>query len=59
MMERCPYIKSVGYDGESVDLCMLSEKPLGRISTCLLVGGATCEEWDEIQKEWAKEVNNG
>ena len=49
--ERCPLINSVGYDDESIDLCMLSEKPSGRISPCLLISGATCDIWDDIKQE--------
>jgi len=56
MMDRCPHINSVGYDDESIDLCVLSEKPSGRIKPCLLVSGDGYEIWEEIQKEWAEEI---
>ena len=49
-MDRCPYIKSVG----DVDFCKESERPSGRIKQCLLMSGATCKEWEEIQREWDK-----
>jgi len=55
-MDRCPHINSVGYDDESIDLCVLSEKPSGRIKPCLLVSGDGYEIWEEIQKEWAEEI---
>ena len=54
-MDKCPHINSRGFEDEVIDLCMLSEKLSGRIHPCLLVGGDTCEIWEEIKREWAQE----
>jgi len=49
---RCPHMNSIGYfDDKSTDLCMLSEKPSGRIHPCLLVSGDVCEIWEEIKSD--------
>jgi len=55
MMDKCPYIKTIGNSEESMDMCELTERPSGRIKTCLLVSGDTCEEWENIKEEWLKE----
>ncbi len=53
-INRCPNIVSKGLEGESLDYCRESERPSGRIKTCLLVGGGECEVWNDIQKEARK-----
>lgn len=42
---RCPYALQHG----NVTYCDINGKP------CLLESGEQCEEWQEIQKEWAEE----
>lgn len=45
---KCPHIKTIKY----VDFCKESERPSGRIKPCLLMSNKTCEEWEQIKKEW-------
>lgn len=51
MEDRCPHANPKGYCNESITLCMLSEKPSGRIHPCLLESGRECEIWEEIKRE--------
>jgi len=51
-MEKCPHMRSK----QDYDFCELTERLSGRIKPCLLMSGEHCEEWEEIQKEWANEV---
>ena len=53
--KECPHIIRKSAGDESWDYCELTERPSGRIQGCLLVGGDTCETWEEIQKEWEAE----
>lgn len=43
---KCPYALR---HGDFPDYCGINDKP------CLLESGLQCEEWQEIQEEWAKE----
>lgn len=58
MNERCPHIKRKSAGDEFYDLCEITERPSGRIKPCLLESGDSCEVWNEIQEEWAKEARN-
>ena len=51
---NCPNITN----RHGIDCCRESERPSGRIKTCHLVSGDTCEEWNEIKKEWRNEDDN-
>jgi len=51
--QRCPNARSKAFH----DYCDLTERPSGRIKACLLETGDSCEEWDEIQAEWAAQEN--
>ena len=55
-MDRCPHIKTLRAGDESMDYCTEADRISGRMKVCHLVSGDTCEEWEEIQKEWAKEA---
>ena len=46
--QRCPYMVS---KGEGADFCELTN-----MKPCELQSGGTCEEWEEIQREWAEEA---
>jgi len=56
MMDKCPHIRHKSAGDESLDYCELTEKVSGRIHPCELVSGDKCEIWEEIQKEWAEEL---
>ena len=56
--QRCPHIVKKAVGDEAYDLCGLTERPSGRIKSCLLESGESCEVWNEIQGEWAKEVKD-
>ena len=53
--DRCEYIRTLvgrnaaGDTKGEMDWCTLSDHP------CLLMSGDTCEEWEEIKKEWDNE----
>ncbi len=32
--------------------CLETERPSGRIKSCLIEHGGECEEWEEIKAEW-------
>ena len=46
LVDRCPNITTKLAGDESLDFCDIVDK------VCLLVGGYTCEEYEEIKKEW-------
>ncbi len=58
-MDKCPNIRTKSAGDESWDFCDLTERPSGRIKPCLLESSETCEEWEEIKKEWLKEEEDG
>jgi len=45
--DGCPHAKRCN----DIDYCDINDKP------CLLESGLQCEEWQEIQEEWAKETS--
>ena len=49
--EPCPYIKRLKAKDETWSYCNLSERPSGRIKTCLLESGQECEEYKMFLKE--------
>lgn len=53
-MDKCPHIIQKQAGDETYDTCELNTK------ACLIEHGLyECEVWDEIQREWAKEVKDG
>ena len=57
--KECPHIIRKCAGDESWDFCEITESGSGRIKPCLLVSGDTCEIWEEIQKEWRAENEEG
>ena len=54
--ERCPHIIRKQAGDETYDLCELTERPSGRIQSCLIEHGLyECETWKEIYNEWREE----
>lgn len=48
MDKRCPLLVKG-------DKCEETERPSGRIKTCLRESGLECEEYNKIMKEWEEQ----
>ena len=47
----CPHLISKRAGDETYYLCELTERPSGRIKSCLAEHGDKCEIWEELREE--------